>query len=89
MGSDSNVKLATQQSIKAYTTATLTAQDLDFQGDSGGALNIDLDSETMTWAGDAGIDFGGQFVGELYAYHHGCFVVVRYTGCEPEIGPLV
>ena len=28
-----------------------TASDLDFQGDSGGALSIDLDSETLTIAG--------------------------------------
>ena len=28
----------------------------DFQGDSGGALNIDLDSETLTIAGGSGID---------------------------------
>ena len=45
MGSNSATKLATQQSIKAYTDTTITAQDLDFQGDSGGALSIDLDSE--------------------------------------------
>ena len=29
--------LATQQSIKAYVDAQLTAEDLDFQADSGGA----------------------------------------------------
>ena len=45
---NSATKLASQQSIKAYVDATITAQDLDFQGDSGGALSIDLDSETLT-----------------------------------------
>ena len=48
MSSNSATALATQQSIKAYVDSQVTAQDLDFQGDSGGALNIDLDSETLT-----------------------------------------
>ena len=60
MASDSNTSLATQQSIKAYVDSQVTAQDLDFQGDSGGALNIDLDSETMTIAGGTGIDTSGS-----------------------------
>ena len=34
--------LGKQQSIKAYVDSQVTAQDLDFQGDSGGALSIDL-----------------------------------------------
>ena len=53
--SNSATKVASQQSIKAYTDAQLTAQDLDFQGDSGGALNIDLNSETLTVAGGTGL----------------------------------
>ena len=60
MSSDSATALATQQSIKAYVDAQVTAQDLDFQGDSGGALNIDLDSETLTIAGGTGIDTAGS-----------------------------
>ena len=55
MGTNSATQLATQQSIKAYVDATITAQDLDFQGDSGGALTIDLDSETLTIAGGTGL----------------------------------
>jgi hypothetical protein len=51
MGSNSATLLATQQSIKAYVDAQVTAQDLDFQADSGGALNIDLDSETLSVLG--------------------------------------
>ena len=47
MASDSATKVPTQQSVKAYVDAAVTGQDLDFQGDSGGALSIDLDSETM------------------------------------------
>ena len=56
-GFDSNsaTKAASQQSIKAYVDAQITAQDLDFQGDSGGALSIDLDSETLTIAGGTGL----------------------------------
>ncbi|MAL83181.1 MAG: hypothetical protein CMF11_02345, partial [Idiomarina sp.] len=55
LGSNSNTALATQQSIKAYVDAELTSQDLDIQGDSGGALSIDLDSETLTIAGGTGV----------------------------------
>ena len=60
MASDSATKVASQQSIKAYVDAQVTAQDLDFQGDSGGALSIDLDSETLTIAGGTGIDTVGS-----------------------------
>jgi len=60
MGTNSATALATQQSIKAYVDSTVTAQDLDFQGDSGGALNIDLDSETLDIAGGTGIDTSGS-----------------------------
>ena len=59
MSSDSSTALATQQSIKAYVDAQLTAQDLDFQADSGGALSIDLDSESLTFTGGTGIDTSG------------------------------
>ena len=60
MSSDSATALATQQSIKAYVDSQVTAQDLDFQGDSGGALSIDLDSETLDIAGGTGIDTSGS-----------------------------
>jgi len=60
MSSDSATALATQQSIKAYVDAQVTAQDLDFQADTGGALNIDLDSETLTLTGGTGIDTSGS-----------------------------
>jgi hypothetical protein len=60
MTSDSATALATQQSIKAYVDAQVTAQDLDFQADTGGALNIDLDSETLTFTGGTGIDTSGS-----------------------------
>jgi len=59
MASNSATSLPTQQSVKAYVdtevAAAVTASDLDFQGDSGGALSIDLDSETLTIAGGTGL----------------------------------
>ena len=60
MASNDANKLATQQSIKAYVDAQVTAQDLDFQGDSGGALSIDLDSETLDIAGGTNITTAGS-----------------------------
>ena len=60
MSSDSASHLATQQSIKAYVDSQVTAQDLDFQADTGGALNIDLDSESLTFTGGTGIDTSGS-----------------------------
>ena len=60
MATNSATQLATQQSIKAYVDAVATASDLDFQGDSGGALSIDLDSETLDIAGGTGIDTSGS-----------------------------
>ncbi len=60
MSSNSATKLATQQSIKAYVDSQVTASDLDFQGDSGGALSIDLDSESLTIAGGTGVTTTGS-----------------------------
>ena len=55
MDSNSATKLASQQSIKAYVDAQITAQDLDITTDSGDVA-IDLNSETLTIAGGTGID---------------------------------
>jgi len=60
MSSDSATLVPTQQSVKAYVDSQVTAQDLDFQGDSGGALSIDLDSESLTIAGGTGLDTVGS-----------------------------
>ena len=60
MSSDSATLVPTQQSVKAYVDTQLTAEDLDFQADSGGALSIDLDSETLTFTGGTGIDTSGS-----------------------------
>ena len=59
MSSNSATLVPTQQSVKAYVDSQVTAQDLDFQGDTGGALSIDLDSESLTIAGGTGIDTSG------------------------------
>ena len=60
MSSNSAVKVASQQSIKAYVDSQVDAQDLDFQGDAGGALSIDLNTETLTLAGGTGITTTGS-----------------------------
>ena len=59
MASNSDTQVATQQSIKAYVDAQLTAEDLDITSDSG-TIAIDLDSETLTIAGGTGIDTTGS-----------------------------
>ena len=59
MDSNSATKIASQQSIKAYVDAQITAQDLDITSDSG-TIAIDLDSETLTIAGGTGISTSGS-----------------------------
>ena len=56
MASNSAVKLATQQSIKAYVDTQLTAADLDLTDGDGNNLSIDLDSQTLGLIGGDGID---------------------------------
>ena len=53
MASNSATALVTQQSVKAYVDTNTPSQDLDFQADSGGALNIVLDSEVLSVVGTA------------------------------------
>jgi hypothetical protein len=43
-----------QNSVKQYIDTTVTAQDLDFEGDSGSS-NVDLDSQSFDIAGGSGI----------------------------------
>jgi len=52
MVSDSATKGVTQQSVKAYVDSQVTAQDLDFLGDTGSGA-VDLDSQDFTIAGTA------------------------------------
>jgi hypothetical protein len=60
MASDSATLVPTQQSVKAYVDSQVTAQDLDFAGDTGGALAVDLDSQSLTIAGGTGIETSGS-----------------------------
>jgi len=61
MASDSATKVATQQSIKAYVDDSIDADmDLVFAADSGGSLNIVMDSESLTLTGGTGIDTSGS-----------------------------
>ena len=48
-----NTNIPTTLAIKTYVDNNITAQDLDFQGDSGGAQSVDLDSETFSIVGTA------------------------------------
>lgn len=59
-GSPTNAQLISASAVKTYVDAQVTAQDLDFQGDNGGALSIDLDSEVLTISGDTGITTTGS-----------------------------
>ena len=52
---NSDTSLATQQSIKAYVDAQITAEDLDITADDSTAIAIDLDSEVLHFAGGNGI----------------------------------
>ncbi len=61
MSTDSATKGVTQQSVKAYVDSQVTAQDLDFSGDSDtGSPSVDLDSQTFEIAGGEGIDTSGS-----------------------------
>jgi len=58
--SASDDTIPSAKATKAYIDAQVTAQDLDFAGDAGGAQNVDLDSQSLTIAGGAGIDTTGS-----------------------------
>ena len=57
--SASDNTLASAKAIKTYVDSQVTAQDLDFSADTGGALSIDLDSESLTVSGGTGISTSG------------------------------
>jgi hypothetical protein len=48
---DNDTTIPTSAAVKDYVDNTITAQDLDFTGDSGGPSAVDLDSQTLTIAG--------------------------------------
>ena len=57
---DNDTTFPTSAAVKDYVDTNVTAQDLDFQGDSGGAQSIDLDSQSLTLTGGTGIDTTGS-----------------------------
>ena len=77
--SSSDDTLASAKAIKTYVDAQVTAQDLDFQADSGGALAIDLDSESLTFTGGTGIDTSGSGNAVTFAIDS---TVVTTTGSQ-------
>jgi len=56
---DNDTTLPTSAAVKDYVDSQLTSQDLDFQGDAGGALAVDLDSQVLTIAGGTGLTSTG------------------------------
>lgn len=58
--SDNDTSLPTTAAVKDYVDSQVTAQDLDFQADTGGALSIDLDSESLTVSGGTGVATAGS-----------------------------
>jgi hypothetical protein len=58
--SASDDTLASAKAIKTYVDTVATSSDLDFQADSGGALSVDLDSQTFGLIGGTGIDTVGS-----------------------------
>jgi hypothetical protein len=54
MGTASNTTLSTSESVKAYVDSQVTAQDLDFAGNSGTGA-VDLDSQSLTIDGGTGL----------------------------------
>ena len=57
-GTDTTIPSA--KAVKTYVDSQVTAQDLDFQADTGGALSIDLDSESLTVSGGTGVATAGS-----------------------------
>ena len=66
MSSDSATKVASQQSIRAYVDAQITAQDLDLS-DGSSAIAIDLDSQTLSLLGGTGITSAASGSGFTFA----------------------
>lgn len=50
---DNDTTIPTSAAVKDYVDTNVTAQDLDFTGDSGGPSAVDLDSQTLTISGTA------------------------------------
>jgi len=66
LSSNSATKVASQQSIKSYVDANITAQDLDVT-DGSTNIAIDLDSETLSLLGGTGISSAASGNGVTFA----------------------
>ena len=60
LAANSDTLLASQKATKAYVDSQVTAQDLDFIGDAGGAQTVDLDSQTLSILGGTGLASTGS-----------------------------
>ena len=80
MSSDSATSIASQQSIKAYVDDSIDADmDLVFAADSGGSLNIVMDSESLTLTGGTGITTSGSSNTVTFAINN---TVATLTGSQ-------
>jgi hypothetical protein len=57
---ETDTTIPSAKAVKTYVDSKTTAQDLDFQADTGGALSIDLDSESLTVSGGTGVATAGS-----------------------------
>lgn len=57
---ETDTTIPSAKAVKTYVDSQVTAQDLDFQADTGGALSIDLDSESLTVSGGTGVATAGS-----------------------------
>ena len=62
--SGSDDTLASAKAVKAYVDSVATAADLDFTTDTAGTSSVDLDAETLTFAGSNGasVTHSGQTI---------------------------
>jgi hypothetical protein len=57
---ETDTTIPSAKAVKTYVDSQTTAQDLDFQADTGGGLSIDLDSESLTVSGGTGVATAGS-----------------------------
>lgn len=60
LADNSDTAVPTEKAVKTYVDTQLTAEDLDFAGDTGGAQSVDLDSQSLTIAGGTNVSTVGS-----------------------------